>query len=128
MHTTAEHDHPSPTVEDYLKTILALDAEAGGLVRPAAIADAMGVTRPTVTATLRRLADAGWVERSGRGVRLTSEGREHARSVARRRDIAEAFLERMLGFPRDVAMAEACTLEHALSARAADALARRLGL
>lgn len=123
MHPTPP-DGPTPTIEEYLKTICALEPK--GLARPTRIALAMGVSGPTVTVTLRRLKEAGLIERAGREVRLTEKGRQHALSVIARRDVAELFLERMLGFPREEALREACRLEHALSPRVADALAKLL--
>lgn len=115
-------DGPTPTIEEYLKAIHAL--EQTGLVRPTRIAEAMGVSGPTVTVTLRRLKEAGLVERAGRGVRLTESGRRHAVSVIERHDIAERFLEGVLGLPRDEALREACRLEHALSPQVAEAISR----
>ncbi|MGV8082846.1 MAG: metal-dependent transcriptional regulator [Coriobacteriia bacterium] len=125
MHGRHDNERPTPTIENYLKAICLLEDE-DGLVRPTEIAEAMGVSAPTVTVTLRRIQEAGWVERIGNSVRLTSAGFAHASSVTRRRDVSMAFLEKMLGLPHDVAVHEACVLEHALSQRAVDALEHRL--
>lgn len=127
MQSRRDSESPTPTIENYLKTIHSLQ-DAEGLVRPTAIADAMGVAGPTVTVTLRRIEEAGWVERLERQVRLTPLGVAHATAVARRRDVGEAFLELMLGLPHDVAVREACELEHALSAQAVEALEQQLEL
>lgn len=112
---------PSATVEEYLKVIHTL---GGGekAVRPTSIARAMDVSQPTVTVTLRRLEEAGWIAREGRGVLLTDAGRSHAASVLRRRELALTFLEGLLDLPEDEVAEEACVLEHALSTRTANAL------
>lgn len=119
--------HPTPTIENYLKTIHEL-GDGEGLVGPTAIAEALGVSGPTVSVTLHRIQNSGWIRRVGRRVGLTPTGLAHASSVLRRRDAGEAFLVRTLGLPREVAVRDACELEHALSPRALDALERHLGL
>lgn len=125
MHGHHDSERPTPTIENYLKAIRSIEGEEG-LVRPTEIAEAMGVSAPTVTVTLQRIQEAGWIERVGKSVRLTSAGLAQASSVTRRCDVSMAFLEGMLGLPHDEAVREACVLEHALSPRAVDALERLL--
>ena len=116
---------PSATLEEYLEAIYKL-AEKGD-VRPTLIADALGVSGPTVTATLGRLQTAGLVARpAGGGVTLTDDGTAQAVSIIRRHRLAEVFLHDVLGLAWDVVHDEACHLEHALSPRVADALERFL--
>ena len=67
---------PSATIEEYLEAIYKL-AEKGP-VRPGQVAEAMGVSAPTVTATLGRLQVAGLVDRPDGGVELTLSGRRGA--------------------------------------------------
>jgi DtxR family transcriptional regulator, Mn-dependent transcriptional regulator len=113
---------PSATLEEYLEAIYKLSER--GDVRPTQVADAIGVSGPTVTATLRRLQSAGLVERPGGGVSLTPEGRSQALSILRRHRLAERFLADVLGLPWDSVHEEACVLEHSLSPRVQDALER----
>lgn len=113
---------PSATVEEYLEAIYKLSER--GEVRPTQLADALGVSGPTVTATLRRLEAAELVERPGGGVELTESGRTQALSILRRHRLAERFLADVLGLPWDVVHDEACSLEHALSPRVQEALER----
>ncbi len=124
QHTSSEV--PSPALEEYLKTIYSLAHAEGGVVRPGAVAEVMDVAQPTVTVTLRRLKDRGWIVREGTGVLLTEEGRAQAVSVVRRNAVAVSFLESVLDLPREEAAREACVLEHALSPRTAEALERFL--
>jgi Mn-dependent DtxR family transcriptional regulator len=123
---TANQQTPSPTIEDYLKAIYSLARAESRAVRPTAIAKAMNVSRPTITDTVRRLENDGWIVREGKGVVLTDAGRIQAASVLRRRNIASSFLETVLELPRKEAVTEACRLEHALSLRTASALERFL--
>lgn len=104
---------PSATLEEYLEAIYKLSER--GDVRPTQLAEALGVSGPTVTATLRRLLGAGLIERPGGGVALTPAGREQALSILRRHRLSERFLADVLGLPWDVVHEEACRLEHALS-------------
>jgi DtxR family Mn-dependent transcriptional regulator len=104
---------PSATLEEYLETIYKMSLQ--GEVRPSQIADALGVSPPTVTSGLRRLEGAGLIGRPEGGVELTERGRLEAVAIVRRHRIAEAFLVEALGLPWDTAHEEACRLEHALS-------------
>lgn len=111
---------PSATIEEYLEAIYKL-AEKGP-VRPGQLAEIMGVSAPTVTATLGRLQAAGLIDRPEGGVELTFEGRRGALDIIRRHRLAERFLVDVLGLPWDEVHDEACQLEHALSPRVQRAL------
>jgi DtxR family Mn-dependent transcriptional regulator len=112
---------PTATLEEYLESIYRL-SDDGTAVRPTQIAESVGVSGPTVTATLRRLEAQGFVVRQGTSVVLTPMGRERAVDILRRHRVAESFLVDTLGLDWDVAHEEACLLEHALSPRVVEAL------
>jgi DtxR family Mn-dependent transcriptional regulator len=116
---------PTSTLQEYLETIYKLSSE--GVVRPTQIAEALGVSGATVTATLKRLQSRGLVEREGTKVVLTEEGVVESLEVVRRHRIAERFLVDLLGLDWEAAHEEACVLEHALSPRVLEALERYLG-
>lgn len=111
---------PSETLEEYLETIYKL-AERGS-VRPTPIAEALGVSGPTVTATLKRLESRGLIVRERGDVVLTEDGRRLAIDIIRRHRVAERFLVDVLGLSWDEAHEDACRLEHALSQRVMVAL------
>ena len=111
---------PTATLEEYLEAIYKLSQH--GLVRPTQVAEAVGVSGPTVTATLRRLEAHGLVSRDGTKVVLTDEGLSRSLDIVRRHRVAETFLVDTLGLDWDAAHEEACTLEHALSPRVLSAL------
>ncbi len=111
---------PTPTLEEYLETIYKLSQR--GEVRPTQIADAIGVSGPTVTATLRRLEAQGLTSREGNAISLTPDGLTQSLDVVRRHRIAERFLVDTLGLDLDAAHEDACLLEHALSPRVLGAL------
>jgi DtxR family Mn-dependent transcriptional regulator len=114
---------PTATLEEYLEAIYRLGT---GPVRPTQIAEAVGVSGPTVTATLRRLEAHGLVSRSGTDVVLTQDGQAQALDIVRKHRVAETFLVGTLGLDWDAAHEEACALEHALSPRVLEALERFL--
>jgi len=115
---------PTPTLEEYLETIYKLSQK--GSVRPTQIADAIRVSGPTVTATLRRLEVQGLTSREGNEISLTSVGLAAALDIVRRHRISERFLVDVLGLDLDEAHEDACLLEHALSPRVLEALERYL--
>jgi DtxR family Mn-dependent transcriptional regulator len=115
---------PSATLQEYLETIYKMSLNGG--VRPTQIADALSVSGPTVTATLRRLESADLITRPEGGVALTDAGRREAIEVVRRHRLAERFLVDALELPWDSVHDEACLLEHAMSPRVLEALERFL--
>jgi DtxR family Mn-dependent transcriptional regulator len=79
------------------------------------LADALGVSPGTVTATVKRLADRDLaVHRPYRGVELTPAGRRAAISAIRRHRIVERFLSDMLGYAWNEADRLAGSFEHDL--------------
>lgn len=114
-------------VQDYLKAIHLLGG-AEHTVAPAEIAARLNVRAPSVTGMLKRLGQAGWVTYSPRsGAKLTERGRAEARRVIRRHRLVELFLLRVLGLDWSEVDAEAEALEHAISPRLEQAIARHLG-
>ncbi len=120
-------DTPSEAVQDYLKAIHRLGG-ADQLVPPADIATLLAVKAPSVTGMLKRLAEAGWIEYTpGSGAKLSAAGRTEARRVIRRHRLIELFLTQVLGLDWSEVDAEAEALEHAISPRLEQAIARHLG-
>jgi DtxR family transcriptional regulator, Mn-dependent transcriptional regulator len=79
------------------------------------LAEKLGVSPGTVTATIKRLADRGLaVHKPYRGVALTDEGRGAAVAAIRRHRIVERFLSDMLGYPWNEADRFAASFEHEL--------------
>jgi DtxR family Mn-dependent transcriptional regulator len=115
---------PTPTLEEYLETIYKLSRD--GVVKPTQIAESIGVSGPTVTATLKRLESRGLVSRTGTDVALTAEGIAQSLDIVRKHRIAETFLVSVLGLDWEAAHEDACLLEHAMSARVLEALERFL--
>ena len=105
----------SQTAEDYLKEIYKLEVERGRATT-VAVAERVGVSPPSVTSMLKKLAALKLVEHERyRGVTLTSAGRKAAVEVIRHHRLLEQYLAETLGMPIDEVHAEADRLEHALS-------------
>src|SRR5438874_7489780 len=120
-------DQPTRAVQDYLKAIHRLGG-AEEMVSPLDIAARLGVRAPSVTGMLKRLAEGSWIRyESGYGARLTEEGVAEARRVIRRHRLVELFLTRVLGLDWSEVDAEADALEHAISPRLEEAMAKHLG-
>ena len=106
----------SSHMEDYLEAVAALKKEKGA-ARVRDIGELLKVKKPSVTAALNLLSKAGFVlhERYGY-VELTPAGREIASNVQARHDILVKFLTNILSVDPQTAAAEACQLEHSISA------------
>ena len=107
----------SRSERETLKAIYRLSGPAGSTTdaHTGDVAEALGVSPGTATATIKRLADRGLAEHKPyRGVLLTHEGRRAAVSAVRRHRIVERFLSDMLGYPWKEADRLAATFEHEL--------------
>ncbi len=81
------------------------------------LAETLGVTPGTVTATVKRLADRRLIDhRPYHGVTFTNQGRRTAVALIRRHRIVERFLADMLGYSWNEADRLAPTFEHDLPA------------
>jgi DtxR family Mn-dependent transcriptional regulator len=115
------------TVKHYVETIFYIRHEEGR-VRPGRLADWLGVSAPTVTVTLQRLARDGWVTvGADRSVSLTAQGNDLAESIVRVHRLLERWLTDVLGLDWAAADQEAQHLAPGVSERVADMLDERLG-
>ena len=105
----------SQTAEDYLKEIYKLQTEQGRATT-SALAERVGVSPPSATAMLKKLAELKLVRHEPyHGVTLTRAGEKAAIEVIRHHRLLEQYLSETLGLPVDHVHAEADRLEHALS-------------
>lgn len=113
--------------EDYLEAMLMLQ-KAHGYIRSIDIAEALGVTKPSVSYTTKRLRENGYItmERDGH-ITLTESGMQIAESMLDRHKTLTGFLVQ-LGVDREIAEADACRMEHDLSEQSYRAICRHAGL
>ena len=110
-----DFDRPTPTVEDYLQEIYNLRQE-GKAVIGARLAERIGVSAPTASATLQRMQRDGLVVADDHhDIHLTDKGREAAESIKRRHYLTERLLVDILGLGWAAAHEEAHRIEHAVS-------------
>ncbi len=100
--------------EKYLKEILIL-LETKGYARSKDIADRLGVTKPMVSAAMKKLKANGCITMKDRSpVYLTDKGFAIARAICDRNKTLARFLVR-LGIDEQTAAADACRIEQVLS-------------
>ena len=118
MRPTTGDQPPSPVtpaMEDYVKAVYHLQRDAGS-VTTHHLAEAVGVSAPSVTKMVKRLHELGLLRHTRyRGVELTESGRRIALEVVHHHLLLESYLVEALGFPCDEAHAEAERLEHHVS-------------
>jgi DtxR family Mn-dependent transcriptional regulator len=113
--------------EDYLKAIASAEAE-GEIVVPTTLANALDVSRPAVTASIKRLTRDGLVRtrKDGR-IRLTITGRRIAERIIFRHRLIERMLAEIFEMPWHEIAEEAERLEHVVSPAFEKSLIRKLG-
>ncbi len=115
----------SSSLEDYLEAILVLSGSVGTAVRVTDLSDQLGVSKPSVSVAVKKLADAGLVSHERYGdIKLTASGRKRAKDVVGRHDLLFRFLAEILGVEEATAEQDACRLEHGLSSETVDCLTR----
>jgi DtxR family Mn-dependent transcriptional regulator len=109
------------STEDYLEAMLMM-SERHGYIRSVDVAEQLGVTKPSVTYTTKRLKANGFITMDeGSHITLTEKGMEIARRIYTRHRLLTEFLIR-LGVDEKTALADACRMEHDLSEQTFDAI------
>ena len=103
------------SAENYLETILMLE-QSKGRVRSIDIAVELGFSKPSVSVAMKQLRENGYVEMTaGNFLLLTDKGREIAQRMYERHTLLTDWLV-FLGVDRKTAAADACRIEHVISA------------
>lgn len=119
---------PTAAVEDYAKAIYSLTGWGEETASTNDLAEKLGVKAGSVSAMIKKLDEAGLVERVPyHGVRLTADGTRVAMAVLRRHRLLELFLAEVLDVPWDRVHDEAEVLEHALSEDLTELISAKLG-
>jgi len=113
----------TPSLEDYLKTILFLSAP-GRVARVRDVAKRLGVGMSSVTAALHTLSERALVNYDPyQVIILTDRGREIAEKIRGSHQVLKDFLTDVLCLDEQQADANACRMEHAVD----DEVVERLG-
>lgn len=107
--------------EDYLETMLMMQ-EAHGYIRSVDIAEALGVTKPSVTYTTKRLRESGHITMDRDGlITLTETGMAIASKMLDRHQTLTRFLI-AIGVDPETAAEDACKIEHDISQQTYEAM------
>ena len=100
--------------ENYLEAILNI-RKRNGACRSVDIARELGFSKPSVSIKMRYLREYGFIEiDESNDISLTESGMQIALSISERHEIIAKVLI-MLGVPNDIALSDACKIEHDLS-------------
>ena len=111
--------------EDYLEAMLMM-RDKHGYIRSIDVADYLGVTKPSVTYTTKRLKASGHITMDGEGlITLTESGMEIASKMLDRHRTLTGFLV-SIGVDEITAETDACKMEHAISDESFQALKRHM--
>ena len=99
-------------IEDYLEELFLLES-TGRIVTVTDLAERLKITKGTVTATVQRLVDQGFLNHERYGaLHLTDSGRRKGLVVFRRHEGLRAFFHELLGLDREKSSEMACCMEH----------------
>ncbi|MGY5857892.1 MAG: metal-dependent transcriptional regulator [Candidatus Thorarchaeota archaeon] len=123
--TNPENGELTQALEMYVKTIHELEDEFGGAA-PSDIAEKLAVKAPSVTSALQKLDALGMAEyQRYQHVKLTDKGRKVAEMLDKRHRTLRDFLI-LIGVEEEIAMSDACEIEHIVHKETIDKLAQFL--
>jgi Mn-dependent DtxR family transcriptional regulator len=118
-----DHNPVSHSAAHHLTSIQQL-LEEQGYARVSDVARKLGITRGSVSVTLKGLRQRGLVvEDDHKHLGLSEEGLRIARGIHTKRILFQSFLSEHLGLPLNLAEQDACKVEHLVSDVTAEALA-----
>ncbi|MDD6493007.1 MAG: metal-dependent transcriptional regulator [Firmicutes bacterium] len=113
------------SLEDYLETILYLQNKHGQ-VRSIDIATEMNFSKPSVSVAMKNLREKNYITMAADGyITLTADGKKRAESVMERHTLLSDWLI-SIGVSKEIALADACKVEHDLSEESFEAIKRAL--
>ena len=105
--------------EDYLETILILSKK--GNVRAIDIVNELNYSKPSVSIAMKKLKENGYIKINNSNINLTSQGYEIASRIYERHEILTKALV-LLGVKKEVALEDACKIEHDISEESFEAI------
>lgn len=105
----------TPSQVHYIKAVYELSSGSRG-VRVMDIAEKLGVSKASTSLSMTKLAQQGFVYKDAeRHVYLTKEGERQAVQMLNKNEIIQKFLMGVLGVDKEVAIHDACGMEHSIS-------------
>ena len=109
------------SAENYLETILVLMARNGS-VRSIDIANELNFSKPSISIFMKNLKAAGYIKIDNGGlITLTESGKTIAETIYERHRLLSEWLIK-LGVNPETAIADACKMEHVISAESFEAI------
>lgn len=102
------------SMEDYLEAVLVLQ-QKHGYIRCVDVAGYLGVTKPSVSRAVKELSKKKCLLKKDDGtLSLTEQGRQIAQQIYEKHQF---FTKQLIeaGVPRDIAVQDACRLEHVIN-------------
>lgn len=127
MNLTNEVDkmHTNESAENYLETILILSQKLP-VVRSVDIATELNFKKSSVSVAMKKLRENGNIVVSPEGyITLTPSGQEIADRIYERHTLLSSWLER-LGVDPQIAVEDACRIEHVISSESFEAIKRHI--
>jgi DtxR family Mn-dependent transcriptional regulator len=122
-----DEEHLTPALGVYLLAIERLSQEQARATTKE-LATFLGVNQSTVTETLKRLAEKGWINYEWRaGCALTPLGAKLVRTMLRRQRLLKTFMVKQLDYKLTDVYKESLAMQHTLSERFTEALDEFLG-
>ena len=113
--------HTNGSAENYLETILIL-SESRPVVRSVDIASELNFKKSSVSVAMKKLRESNHITVTPEGfIYLTEIGKEVADRIYERHKLLSSWLEQ-LGVSPEVAVADACRIEHVISAESFEAI------
>ena len=102
------------SAEDYFETIYMLKKKNGS-VRAIDVVNELGFSKPTVSVAMKKFRENGFVTVDEAGqIELTAAGLAIAKKTFEKHTVISEMLM-MLGVPEEIALEDACRMEHGLS-------------
>jgi Mn-dependent DtxR family transcriptional regulator len=106
--------------ENYLETILILQKERGN-VRSIDVATELNFSKPSISRAMGILKRAGYIVIDDNGnIHLTDMGRLTAEGIYERHRLIARYFVEALDVDREIALQDACRIEHVISAESFD--------
>jgi Mn-dependent DtxR family transcriptional regulator len=106
--------------ENYLETILILQKEHGN-VRSIDVATELNFSKPSISRAMGILKRAGYIVIDDNGnIHLTDMGRRTAEGIYERHRLIARYFVEALDVDQEIALQDACRIEHVISAEAFD--------
>lgn len=120
-------DMLNESAENYLETILILSKKLP-VVRSVDIANELGFKKPSISVAMKNLRNKDYITVTDAGfIYLTDSGKEIASMIYERHQLISSLLVQ-LGVPKDIAVKDACKIEHVISQTSFDAIKNHVNI